>query len=183
MGSVERHFFGQDDPRRYGARTSNPWSTRVLGVRLLLLGAFFSFIFYGRGRWVPTVGMASALRSVYRRLPRKGKPMISLKSFQNAWIQVRLLAASVVTLWGAQWGGRRKAHTTPHLLSSLDSQPGSTQVFSALSPHTSPMYSPLTVHKQPIVKSRRTRGPRAIWSWRGLRARHTRELVTCARWC
>eukprot|EP01047_Picozoa_sp_COSAG01_P104236 COSAG01_NODE_33584_length_561_cov_83.655844_2_plen_43_part_01 len=28
----------QDDPRRYGARTSNPWSTRVLGVRLLLLG-------------------------------------------------------------------------------------------------------------------------------------------------
>ena len=30
--------FGQDDPRRYGARTSNPWSARALGVRLLLRG-------------------------------------------------------------------------------------------------------------------------------------------------
>jgi hypothetical protein len=29
---------GHDDPRRYGAQTSNLWSTRVLGVRLLLRG-------------------------------------------------------------------------------------------------------------------------------------------------
>ena len=29
---------GHDDPRRYGARTSNPWSARALGVRLLLRG-------------------------------------------------------------------------------------------------------------------------------------------------
>jgi hypothetical protein len=31
---------GHDDPRRYGAQTSNLWSTRVLGVRLLLRGGF-----------------------------------------------------------------------------------------------------------------------------------------------
>jgi hypothetical protein len=35
---------GHDDPRRYGAQTSNLWSTRVLGVRLLLRGGVGGFL-------------------------------------------------------------------------------------------------------------------------------------------
>ena len=37
-GSLFVIVIGHDDPRRYGARTSNPWSARALGVRLLLRG-------------------------------------------------------------------------------------------------------------------------------------------------
>eukprot|EP01050_Picozoa_sp_SAG11_P004241 SAG11_NODE_265_length_11509_cov_26.341455_6_plen_223_part_00 len=35
------HTACHDDPRRFGVRTSNPWSTRVLGVRLLLCGDLY----------------------------------------------------------------------------------------------------------------------------------------------
>ena len=50
---------GHDDPRRYGAQTSNLWSTRVLGVRLLLRGVCRS------QRHSPST------RRLYRRLRRR----------------------------------------------------------------------------------------------------------------
>ena len=179
------HNSGQDDPRRYGARTSNPWSTRVLGVRLLLLGAFFSFIVYGRGRWVPTVGMASALRSVYRGQPRKGKPYDFFETFSKCLDPGSTPGSVGGYLYGGHSGGGDARRIPRHIFCPVLTPNPDQHKYSVHSRITQvPCTAPEdTVYKQPIVKSRRTRGPRAIWSWRGLRARHTRELVTCARWC
>ena len=52
---------GHDDPRRYGAQTSNLWSTRVLGVRLLLRG-----VACVTARGIRLLPAAATLRCRYR---------------------------------------------------------------------------------------------------------------------
>ena len=67
-----RRALGHDDPRRYGAQTSNLWSTRVLGVRLLLRGGPACFACW------PAAAVGRRLRAVFAPLPLSAGPPRSL---------------------------------------------------------------------------------------------------------
>ncbi len=93
---------GHDDPRRYGARTSNPWSARALGVRLLLRGVLARLFLLARlacfggaiARWCAF--FANHTRpSLTSSTPRRGAAPESDQNFRMKRLRVKTAAVSV----------------------------------------------------------------------------------------